>query len=80
MCTAYPQLRLQEHLSSNNGRRNCSRLDGGMVKPVTETAPIIYLVMAVTITKRSGNSKPAAPAHGEHTILSVAGKTPSTPW
>jgi len=41
---------------------------------VTETAPIIYSVVTVTITAGSGNSKPAALAHGEHTVLSVAGE------
>ena len=47
---------------------------------VTATAPIIYAVVTVTVTAESGNSQLAAPAHGEHTILSVAGEAPSTPW
>lgn len=46
---------------------------------VTVTAPIIYSVVTVTMTAESGNSQLGAPAHGEHTILSVAGEAPSTP-
>lgn len=47
---------------------------------ITVTAPIIYSAVTVTMTAESGNSQLAAPAHGEHTILSVAGEAPSTPW
>ena len=47
---------------------------------VTETTPIIYSVVTVTMTAGSGNSQLAALAHGEHAILSVAGEAPSTPW
>ena len=40
---------------------------------VTLIAPIMYSVVRVTMTAESENSQLAAPAHGEHTILSVAG-------
>ena len=40
----------------------------------------LYSVVTVTMTAESGNSQLAAPAHGEHTILSVAEEAPSTPW
>ena len=47
---------------------------------VTVTAPIIYSVVTVAMTAENGNSQLAAPAHGEHTILSAAGEFSSTPW
>ena len=40
----------------------------------------MYSVVRVTMTAESENSQLAAPAHGEHTILSVAGEAPTTPW